>query len=232
MRVRLVQYTQDPLKVVFTAARTCYSETTPIAISEGQYDKDKMMALVKKTFRAGHHSIFEHVCFTFAIEGISRVCSHQLVRHRIASYSQQSQRFVEYSRPQYVVPPKVKGDYEKREKFDKLMGQLFDTYREFVQDGIPPEDARYLFPNALKTNLVMSMNLRELFHASGERLCLNAQWEIIQLFTLIKREVRKAAPFFARFLEPKCEHIGYCPELKYCGKKIKNLLVPGVVHRK
>ena len=214
MRVRLIQHTPEPLRTLYVAARTCYSPAGPLSIEEAT--REKIETLIEKVFRSGHESILEHVSFTFGIEGVSRVLTHQLVRHRIASFSQQSQRYVKMEEG-VVVPPSIKKKREAMELFQKGIDHAWEIYRGLLEMGIKKEDARFILPNATPSSIVMTMNLRELIHTSGLRLCFRAQWEIRMLFTYIKREVKKVDRFLADFLQPRCIHLGYCPEKKTCG---------------
>lgn len=159
MDVKLLQFTPNPIKVVYVAARTCYAADT----IQDNWDKDvsenKMLSLLDKVFESGHHSVFEHINFTFAISGISRVCSHQLVRHRLASFSQQSQRYVVLGNDSYVIPPSIDKNSEMKEKYIEFMDKTYDFYNELME-YVKPEDARFVLPNSTKTNIVMSMNFR------------------------------------------------------------------------
>jgi len=214
VRVRLIQHTPEPLRTLYVAARTCYSPAGPLSIEEAT--REKMESLIEKVFISGHESILEHVSFTFGIEGVSRALTHQLVRHRIASFSQQSQRYVKIEEG-VVVPPSIKRSREAMELFQKGIDHAWEIYRGLLEMGIKKEDARFILPNATPSSIVMTMNLRELIHTSGLRLCFRAQWEIRMLFTYIKREVKKVDRFLADFLQPRCIHLGYCPEKKTCG---------------
>lgn len=214
MKVSLIRSTEEPTKAIYTSARTCYSSLSPEEILSEGADRAEMEALIRRVVSSGHYSVLEHVSFSFGVTGMSRACSHQLVRHRIASYSQQSQRYVKAG-GDFVIPPSIEG--RLRGKFEKAVGQVHKLYQAMLAEGIPKEDARYVLPNCTPTNLVITMNLRELIHASSVRLCNRAQWEIRELFSLMKEEVRKADPFLAGLLEPKCEKLGYCPEEDGCG---------------
>jgi thymidylate synthase (FAD) len=127
----------------------------------------------------GHESIIEHLSFTFLIEGISRACSHQLVRHRLASYSQESQRYCEMRREdEMVIPPDVKANAESLRLWQEAADGLRSAYERFRQSGVRKEDARFLLPNAMATRIVVTMNARSLRHFLHVRLPRNAQWEI------------------------------------------------------
>jgi thymidylate synthase (FAD) len=206
------------LPIVYTACRTCYSELSPEEIFEratsGQVASQRQQDLVRRVIESGHGSTIEHIVFTFAISGVTRTLSHQLVRHRAGlAFDQQSQRYVDYREPSYMVPGTVsEAPPEVRDRFvDQLAGSLA-VYEDMLAAGIPGEDARFVMPNATRTNLVMTTNLRALIHMSGLRLCTMAQWEIRRLFQLIRHEVFTVSPFLGSFLAPKCVPLGYCDE--------------------
>ncbi len=200
MKVEIIAHTPEPLKVVYTAARACYSTSGPQAIFETEIAEDRMVELVRKVIERGHTSILEHVSFTFAVEGISRSCSHQLVRHRIASYSQQSQRRCSFEKgSEYVTPPSIASDPEALEIFQDNISLLHKAYKTLLELEIPSEDARFLLPNAATTNIVVSMNARELHHFFRLRCCYRAQWEIRGLAWKMLEEVREiVAPLFEK----------------------------------
>ncbi len=216
MQVALISYTPDPELAVAAAARV---STSPVSIAElrERLTPDKVTGLLNHLLASGHMSPFEHVGFIFAIEGISRVTSHQLVRHRLASFTQQSQRYVNMKSLDYVTPPTISQKPQVAAKYKEAVQAVYDLYRQMIADGIPLEDARYILPNAMETRLIMTMNARELMHACSLRLCLRAQWEIVQLFEKIKEEVRKVSPIIGAQLSPKCYNLGYCDEKESCG---------------
>ena len=221
MRVHLLNHTPQPIRVIYVAARTCSSQYLPQKIWEEYPSKEKMYALIDKIVNAGHYSILEHVSFTFAIEGISRACSHQLVRHRIASFSQQSQRYVNTDHSRFVEPRSIEADKRAQKIFKSVMNRTHNAYMLLRNLGIPAEDARYLLTNATRTNILMTMNLRELATASAIRLCTRAQWEIREVFLAIRAEIRntKQVQGFATYLQPKCFMLGHCPEIRSCGQR-------------
>ena len=208
------------LPLIYTACRTCYSELEPDDIFEratsGQVATDKQQNLVRKVIESGHGSTIEHIVFTFAISGVTRTLSHQLVRHRAGvAFDQQSQRYVNYKRPAYMVPSTLQeAPPEVRERFLAEMDGSLALYGDLLEAGIPGEDARFVMPNATRTNLIMTANLRALIHMSGLRLCTMAQWEIRRLFQLIRHEIFAVSPFLGSFLAPKCVPLGYCDEDK------------------
>ena len=214
MNVKLISYTPDPLKTLYIAARTCYSSYKPEDIEAT--DEKKMEKLINEIIERGHLSILEHISFTFAISGVSRVLTHQLVRHRLASYSQQSQRYVKM-KSDIVIPPSILKDKGAEELFNGGINKIYEIYRDLINLGIPKEDARFILPNAAKTNIVMTMNYREILHTASLRLCPRAQWEIRYLFAYIKWEIKKVSKFLASYIVPRCITLGYCPEKETCG---------------
>ena len=222
MKVRLINYTPNPIETIFTAARTCYSPDGPISIwkrtSDGEISQDKMFSLIDRVIASGHLSVLEHISFTFAIEGISRACSHQLVRHRIASFSQQSQRYVSAGKD-FVIPDSISNDESAEKIFSDTLRTIEETYKKLVERGIPKEDARFILPNATQTKIVMTMNFRELYQVCQIRLCTRAQWEIRELFWKVKSEIKKVPQLagLSEYLVPQCQILGYCPERKSCG---------------
>ena len=247
MRVKLISVTNNPIDLMWTAARTCYSEKSPIEIWENDRYSNleendvqreaRLWKLVKKVLDSGHLSIAEYVNFVFAIEGIDRANSHQLVRHRIGVvFSQKSQRYVEIKESFDTISelyenPKTDKDedylYSIADKY--FVGVTKDNYRLFIQPllaylhgvklGMKPEDARTFLPNATKTDLVMGINLRELMHVSSLRLCSAAQKPIRELFKAIKEEVMQYDERLGNLLQPVCEIQGYCSDFRCCGRK-------------
>jgi thymidylate synthase (FAD) len=205
--------------LIYTACRTCYSELDPDEIfrraTVGEVDPAKMQKLISGVIESGHGSTIEHVVFTFGISGVSRTLSHQLVRHRAGvAFDQQSQRYVKFKSAATMLPHTLAeaGD-EVRERYEAQVDGAMSLYGDLVEAGIPGEDARFVFPNATRTNLVMTANLRALIHMSGLRLCTMAQWEIRRLFQLIRHEIFAVSPFLGSFLAPKCVPLGYCDEM-------------------
>jgi thymidylate synthase (FAD) len=204
--------------LIYTACRTCYSELDPDEIMgravDGRVDPAKQRELISRVIESGHGSTIEHVAFTFGISGVSRTLSHQLVRHRAGvAFDQQSQRYVKFKGASTMTPATIaEADEELRGRFEEHLRGGLDLYGDLVGAGIPGEDARFVFPNATRTNLVMTTNLRALIHMSGLRLCTMAQWEIRRLFQLIRHEVFAVSPFLGSFLAPKCVPLGYCDE--------------------
>ncbi len=218
MKVALLQHTPDPERTVALAARLCYA---PVSIDElhGRLSGADVSGFLEKIMSLGHQSVLEHASFTFGIEGISRVTSHQLVRHRIASYSQQSQRYVSHTeRFSAIIPQSIDERPEVKVRFEAQLQALHQLYAEMVEAGIPAEDARYILPNATETKIMMTMNARELLHFFGLRCCERAQWEIRAMAVEMLRLVKKIAPTIFRHAGPGCL-VGPCPEgTMTCGK--------------
>ena len=190
MKVTLIQATPNPIETIAQIASICYDS-----------DPKNPLGLVKHLYRNGHHSVFEHIYFTFKIEGISRACSHQLVRHRHCSFTQRSQRYCSEDGFGFVTPHSIE-KIDVMGGYPGLMDTIAENYEELQALDIPNEDARYVLPNACKTDLYLSCNLRELIHISNERLCLRAQWEIREL---VKQMVALVDPDLQFMLVPKCK---------------------------
>ena len=221
-RVFLLAATPSPDAVVASAARLCYSGVSAAELIEKE-EGEKTASLLRHLWKSGHYSPFEHASFTFAIDGVSRVTSHQLVRHRIASFSQQSQRYVSMDTPEVILPPSVAGRSELAEEFRKLTAETHGLYGKMVAAGVPKEDARYILPHGWSTRLVMTMNARELHHFFTLRLCRRAQWEIRDLARNLLREARKAAPLLFAMAGPSCLILGACGEMSPCGSPYGSL---------
>lgn len=211
MKVSLLKYTPEPERAVAMSARLCYSPIGAEELEQTMPDS-QVGSLIEKLFAMGHLSTFEHVSFTFAIEGISRVLTHQLVRHRIASYSQQSQRYVAEHGFEYIVPPSVAAKPEAQAKFDQLLEKIQQTYDELVAMGVHQEDARYVLANATETKIVVTMNARSLLHFFDKRCCQRAQWEIRNLANAMLAEVKSVAPRMFAKAGPLCVTSGQCSE--------------------
>lgn len=191
MKVTLIQATPNPIETIAQIASICYDS-----------DPKNPLGLVKHLYRNGHHSVFEHIYFTFKIEGISRACSHQLVRHRHCSFTQRSQRYCSEDGFKVILPPSIEKNYSSECDYDHIVRDIDEAYAELQNSGIPNEDARYILPNACETSLYLSCNLRELIHMSNERLCRRAQWEIRELVQQMVYCVNADLWFM---LVPKCK---------------------------
>ncbi|MCX7831384.1 MAG: FAD-dependent thymidylate synthase [Actinobacteria bacterium] len=222
MKVSLLDHTDEPELTVASAARLCYSKSTPTELKNGLTQKEAAR-LIRMIYELGHLSVFEHASFTFGVEGISRVASHQLVRHRIASYSQQSQRYVNISGSENFVVPKTIKESRLSDKVEEFLGRASELYEELLREGVPAEDARFILPQAVTTNIVVTMNARELHHFFQLRLCRRAQWEIREMAARMLFEVVKVAPTLFEKAGPSCYSRKRCSEGSMtCGKKIKS----------
>ena len=186
MKVTLVYSTPTPIETISEIASICYDS-----------NPKNPLKLVTHLYKSGHLSVFEHIHFTFKIEGISRACSHQLVRHRHCSFTQRSQRYCSEDGFGFVTPSTV-----DEGRFANDMEDIKDWYEEYQKSGVPNEDARYVLPNACETSLYLSCNLRELIHIANELLCLRAQWEIREV---VEKMVSLIDPELHFMLVPKCK---------------------------
>ena len=215
MTVELFDMSGNPLETLYRAARRCYS--ADIGTPELK-DKSAMADLVRKCIKSGHTSILEHVVFNFHIEGISRACSHQLVRHRMASYAQQSQRYAD-AQHKYVTPPSMSRDANLHAAYVDVLEKAFAAYDALVEAGVPKEDARYLLPQAVSTSIVVTMNARELYESFFPlRLCTRAQWEIREVAWHMLSRCRCLLPEVFASAGARCDMLGYCPESNGCGR--------------
>lgn len=252
LKVKLLNYTPNGEETIAQAGKLCYSPVGVDEISKKQ-DEEAIAKYVKMLASMGHMSPIEHISFTFAVEGVSRTLTHQLVRHRLASYSQQSQRYVKLEGFEYIIPPHIKENpkaveifikamEEDQKAYDKLTDILFDKhFKDFISEGMDEktakrqaskkaiEDARYVFPNACETKIVFTMNARNLLHFFSLRSCNRAQWEIRELSDQMIRLVKGIYPNIFAKAGPSCLG-GPCPEGKMtCGKinevreKFKNI---------
>ncbi|MBM7561776.1 FAD-dependent thymidylate synthase [Fusibacter tunisiensis] len=241
MKVQLLAHTPDPERIIAGAAKLCYSAVGIDALNE-KLDSESVTSFLNKLMALGHESPLEHVSFTFGIEGVSRVLTHQLVRHRIASYSQQSQRYVKLDAFEYVTPPAILKIPKAKALFDQAMAEdqkIYNELTEILENGYykemiaagmtekkarsqsekkAVEDARFVFPNACETKIVVTMNARSLMNFFNHRCCNRAQWEIQALAIEMLRIVRGVAPGIFNNSGPGCL-VGPCPEGKMtCGE--------------
>ena len=238
MQINLINKSENILDTMYVAARTCYSAESPIEIWQNisNIDTDRKLKLVKQVLNSGHQSIAEFINFTFAIEGVSRVLLAQITRHRIGIvFCVQSQRYVEIKESYNTLlelfeNPKTDKDEDYLISIANkyFVGITKDNYRDYIRvlllylqsikQGIKSEDARMILPNATKTNIVMSVNLRELIHIANLRLCTRAQNEIRQLVKKMCELVVDKEPWLSDYLVSKCISLGYCNEHNSCGK--------------
>jgi thymidylate synthase (FAD) len=241
LKVKLIAYTPEPEKLVASAAKLCYSSVSAEDIMDN-LDEEKTRNFVDMLMKLGHESPIEHVSFTFAAEGISRTLTHQLVRHRIASYSQQSQRYVKLQQFEYIVPPSIEAIPEAKKIFveqmerdqkayDDLSATLKQEHTKRLMDNgmeekkalktaekMAIEDARYVFPNACETKIVFTMNARSLLNFFDHRCCNRAQWEIRQMAEEMLKQVVEVAPSLFKNAGPSCVHSKCSEGNMSCGK--------------
>ena len=223
MKVEVIAHTPDMETVVAAAARLCYSEQGATELMKN-FTSDKVEKFVKKLVSLGHESPMEHASITFAIEGISRACSHQLVRHRVgASYSQKSQRYVKEDDFDYIIPPSIAKDVYRKNMFDCAMDRMKSLYVHLIKMGVSAEDARFILPNATATSLVVTMNVRSLWHFFELRCCNRAQWEIRALANEMLKQAREIAPLLFAKAGATCDTVGICFEGNMCCGKCKNV---------
>ncbi len=227
LKVKLLSFTPKALDVIYTACRQCYSSKSAEEILKEEIAQQEKEDFVKMVIASGHESPLEHVKFTFSVEGVSRILTHQLVRHRIASYSQQSQRYVKEKDFDFIIPLSIEKDEKLRKEFINIMEELQKKYNfiieKFKEKGIKKEkayqDARYILPQAIETKIVITMNCRELLHFFKLRCCQRAQWEIRELANEMLRICKEKLPAVFYKAGAKCEWLGYCPEGKFSCKK-------------
>lgn len=242
MKVTLLAHTPDPEKLAATAAKLCYSSSDIGSLRDG-LTEEKTESFIDMLVSVGHESVMEHVSFTFGIEGISRACSHQLVRHRIASYSQKSQRYVNENGFEFVTPPEIDAEPDAKAEFDRMINEISESYsriadilteshtKRFIDEGMDEksavskarklanEDARFILPNACETKIVVTMNVRSLFNFFRHRCCNRAQWEIRAVANEMLKLCLQTAPHIFKYAGPSCVSTGKCPEGKMsCGK--------------
>lgn len=244
MKVSLIAYTPNPEKTVAAAAKMCYAAADVDTVMEGLTD-EKVANFVDMLAKIGHESPIEHASFTFAIEGVSRALLAQITRHRIASYSVQSQRYVAEKNFEYVIPPEIEKDETAKEIFLNSMAKAHEDYlkisevlsekyvKEFLASGMEEkeakrkaqkkaiEDARFVLPNACDTKMVATFNARSLQNFFKHRCCNRAQWEIRELACEMLKLVKEVAPNLFKKSGPPCVY-GKCPEGKMsCGKMVE-----------
>lgn len=238
LNVKLLEVSKNAISLIYAACRQCYSsEFAGDIFKDKEKDLKKQADFVKRVVAQGHESPLEHVKFTFAVEGVSRALSHQLVRHRIASYSQQSQRYVKEKDFDYIIPPAIKKDKSLKAEFENLMEEIQKSYQKitdfFKSQGKVGEqanqDARYVLPQATETKIVVTMNCRELLHFFKQRCCSRAQWEIRELANKMLEICQRHLSAVFEGAGAKCESLGFCPEGEKfsCGKyPLKEKVLP------
>jgi thymidylate synthase (FAD) len=217
LSVILINHTPDPEKSIAVAGRVCYTDrkATELLKEMSEAEQNRILRIL---LTSGHHAALEHASYTFALSGVSRAMTHQLVRHRLASYNQQSQRYVQYDKHiQTVKPASICASPDASAVFDELMNRIHHTYQQLCDLGIPSEDARYVLSNATASEIVVTMNVRELLHFISLRCCRRAQWEIREVSSRMLELARPTAPSIFMDAGPSCVR-GICAEGKLtCG---------------
>ncbi len=231
LQVNLLAHTPDALSLIYAAFRQCYhagyvADMWPKLLA-GDISREQQEDFVRQVVASGHVSPIEHVSFTFAVQGISRALSHQLVRHRIASFSQQSQRYVDGSAFDYILPPAIARNAAAKERFLRCLEEIGEAYRdvkaileESGRKDKAKEDARFLLPQAAETRIIVTMNCRGLLNFFEQRCCTRAQWEIRAMAGAMLQQCQEVLPVIFSTAGARCERLGYCPEGEKftCGK--------------
>ncbi len=204
--MELLSHTPEGDLLSAMAAKLTHAQSSIAGLQND--DPGELRDVLRHVIDLGHESVIEHASYTFGISGVSRSLTHQLVRHRIASYSQQSQRYVESER-EYVTPPSVVAA-GREERYREAMAAIWNAYRE-LQEAVPTEDARYVLPNAACTKIIVTMNARSLHNFFELRCCLHAQWEIRALAWRMLKLVREATPVVFDNAGPPCKTEQRCP---------------------
>lgn len=221
LKVELIDYTPNPDRLVTASARLCYSPKNGEDLFNNMTD-DEVNKLIKQLVSSGHESPLEHCSFTFAISGVSRVVTHELVRHRIASYSQRSQRYITEDNAKFVVPKTIEENEIALMTYKKVMKDIQTAYQELLDAGIPKEDARYVLPNATETKIMVTMNARSLLNFFRLRTCHRAQPEMQEMANEMLKAVKKVAPVIFSNAGPSCVCKGKCDQGKLsCGNPRK-----------
>ena len=215
LKVKLLSHTPDADKLVAAAAKLCYSAADVDTLLDN-LTAEKVEEFLNRLADLGHESPIEHASYTFAVEGVSRALLAQLTRHRIASYSVQSQRYVDKGDFDYVIPPSIAANPETAEMFERCMDMLDTYYSYFTVAGIPSEDARFVLPNACDTRIIFTMNARSLHNFFRLRCCNRAQWEIRAMADEMLRLCREVSPALFRHAGPSCAVTGKCSEGAMC----------------
>lgn len=221
MRIELISHTKNPEITCAMCASVSWRKKGMKHLT-----LDQAREIIRRVLGYGHESVIEHASFTFFVEGVSRSLTHQLVRHRIASFTQQSMRYVDLVelKQYFIKPQSISKNQTSSESFDDFMAKSKNAYDILRENGIPPEDARFVLPIATQTKIAITMNARELRHFFAIRCCLRAQWEIRELANRILRICKSVAPSLFENAGPSCIRLGYCPEAELACGKLKQVL--------
>lgn len=214
-------YTENPEVLVYKAASTCYRQSA--FKNDEVFDNNKIINLLSDIKKSGHMSPFEHANFTFYATGLSRACTHQLVRHRAGcAYSQQSARYCKMG--EYITPFTIEKDSNALELYKGAVDNCFEVYQKLILLGVPKEDARMVIPQSMTSHIVFSMNAREIFHFLNVRMCNRAQWEIRELAYSMYKILHEKFPIMFDKCGPSCYMEGSCKESRTCGNPVTNII--------
>jgi len=208
MDVRLVSYPKDIEKLIAFAARATYKGHVAETVKD--VPLGRALNMVQTVVECGHGSVWEHAVFTFDIRNISRACTHQIVRHRMASYTQESQHYISYDKLMVVRPDKL--DKNQLTMFTEACKEAFMKYRGLIESGYPHSEARSVLPNAVAARLVMTVNARSLYNFFGLRCCARNTWEIHTLAWKMLAMCKEISPTLFAAAGPRCWQLGFCPE--------------------
>ncbi len=212
MKVTLISYTFDADFIAAIAAKVCYSNNS---IEKIKMDEQSKSNILKRVIKSGHLSVIEHASFTYALEGISRIATHQLVRHRLASYSQQSHRYTKIKQNSFIIPPSIEDNKDALDLYENSIKNNLEIYNKLIEMGIKKEDARFVIPQGVSSSIIVTMNARELMHFFTLRCCVRAQWEIRNAAIEMLKLAKTKAPVIFENAGPACVR-GKCPEEKPC----------------
>jgi thymidylate synthase (FAD) len=213
IEINLINYTQNPEVTIASAARTCFRNKCYESICEELKEED-IERIIKTVILKNHLSVLEHITFTFSISGVSRVLTHQLVRHRIASYSQLSQQRTDSSELKFTVPPEIQKQPVLAKEYEETATKCQELYKRLVKSGISRGSARYILPSSFNTRIMTTMNARSLFNLFAQRECQAEEWEFRQLARLIHDKLMEVTPMIFKYAGPACQTRGICPEGK------------------
>lgn len=215
IEVKLINYTKYPEITVASAARTCFRDKNYESICEELKEED-IERIINTVIIKNHLSVLEHITFTFSISGVSRVLTHQLVRHRIASYSQLSQQRVDSSELQFTIPPEIQKHQELVKEYEETVKNCQELYKRIVRSGISRGSARYVLPASFNTKIMTTMNARSLFNLFAQRECQVEEWEFRELARIMHAKLMQVTPMIFKYAGPTCQTHRVCPE----GKKL------------
>jgi len=213
IEVRVVNYTPNPELQIAIAARSCIEDKNYEFIKDELKQKD-IERIIKTVILKNHLSVLEHANFTFSISGVTRILTHQLVRHRIASYSQLSQQRTDSSELKFSTPPDIKNREDLLIEYEELLNQCRELYKRLIERGISFGSARYVLPSSFETKIVATLNARSLFNVFAQRECQKEDWEFRLVARMMHVELMKISPFIFKYAGPLCQTKGVCPEGK------------------